>query len=122
MVFRNNLVEQGSPQADDADGARCSARAKPAGVLIALRCVTSRSSRVVQLGATILPEIGVQPSDSILIKKRYSAFFGTNLDVILDGLGCKRIIVAGVNTHACGCSLAKGLNMVGPDNQGGISV
>jgi hypothetical protein len=40
---------EGSPQADDADGPRCSARAKPAGVLIALRCVTPRSSRVVRL-------------------------------------------------------------------------
>jgi nicotinamidase-related amidase len=52
-------------------------------------------------GATILPEVEIEPSDSILIKKRYSAFYGTNLDVILDGLACKRIIVAGVNTHAC---------------------
>jgi nicotinamidase-related amidase len=52
-------------------------------------------------GAKLLSEIEVGPSDSILIKKRYSAFFGTNLDTILDGLACKRIVVAGVNTHAC---------------------
>jgi nicotinamidase-related amidase len=52
-------------------------------------------------GAKLLSEIEVGPSDSILIKKRYSAFFGTNLDAILDGLACKRIVVAGVNTHAC---------------------
>ena len=52
-------------------------------------------------GAKLLSEIEVGPSDSILIKKRYSAFFGTNLDSILDGLACKRIVVAGVNTHAC---------------------
>ena len=52
-------------------------------------------------GAKLLSEIEVEPTDFILIKKRYSAFFGTNLDSILDGLACKRIVVAGVNTHAC---------------------
>jgi nicotinamidase-related amidase len=52
-------------------------------------------------GAKLLSEIEVGLSDSTLIKKRYSAFFGTNLDSILDGLACKRIVVAGVNTHAC---------------------
>ena len=52
-------------------------------------------------GAQLLSEIDVDPSDSIVIKKRYSAFFGTNLDSILDGLSCRKIVVAGVNTHAC---------------------
>jgi nicotinamidase-related amidase len=52
-------------------------------------------------GAKLLSEIEVGPSDSTLIKKRYSAFYGTNLDSILEGLACKRIVVAGVNTHAC---------------------
>jgi nicotinamidase-related amidase len=52
-------------------------------------------------GAKLLSEIEVGPSDSTLIKKRYSAFFGTNLDSILGSLACERIVVAGVNTHAC---------------------
>ena len=52
-------------------------------------------------GAELLSEIEVRPTDSMLTKKRYSAFFGTKLDSILDGLACKRIVVAGVNTHAC---------------------
>jgi nicotinamidase-related amidase len=52
-------------------------------------------------GANLLPEIDIDPSDSIVIKKRYSAFFGTNLDSILDRLACMKIVVAGVNTHAC---------------------
>jgi len=52
-------------------------------------------------GANLLSEIEVGASDSTLIKKRYSAFYGTNLDSILEGLSCKRIVVAGVNTHAC---------------------
>jgi nicotinamidase-related amidase len=52
-------------------------------------------------GAKLLSEIDVCTSDLIVIKKRYSAFFGTNLHSVLDGMACKRIVVAGVNTHAC---------------------
>jgi len=35
------------------------------------------------------------------VKKRYSAFFGTDLDRILRELRPKAIILAGINTHAC---------------------
>lgn len=52
-------------------------------------------------GARLLSEIEIGPSDTILVKKRYSAFFTTNLDSILNDLGCHRIVVAGVNSHAC---------------------
>ncbi len=52
-------------------------------------------------GAEILAELVVYPSDSVIIKKRYSAFFGTDLDGILKRLACKTLIVAGVNSHAC---------------------
>jgi nicotinamidase-related amidase len=52
-------------------------------------------------GAKLLSELEVDASDSTLVKKRYSAFFGTHLDSVLEGLACKRIVVAGVNTHAC---------------------
>lgn len=52
-------------------------------------------------GASFLPELDVQECDSVLVKKRYSAFFGTELDEMLSRLDCTRLIVAGVNTHAC---------------------
>jgi len=52
-------------------------------------------------GANLLPELDFGASDTILVKKRYSAFFGTQLDSILKDLNCKQIVVAGVNTHAC---------------------
>jgi nicotinamidase-related amidase len=52
-------------------------------------------------GAGLLPELHFLQSDSVLVKKRYSAFFRTDLDAILDRLACRTIIVAGVNTHAC---------------------
>ena len=52
-------------------------------------------------GAQLLPEIGVDAADHTIVKKRYSAFFGTELDSILQRLACDRIVIAGINTHAC---------------------
>ena len=52
-------------------------------------------------GAALLPELQVADSDLVLTKNRYSAFFGTALDSILTARECSRVIVAGVNTHAC---------------------
>lgn len=52
-------------------------------------------------GAQILPELDRQEDDQPVVKKRYSAFFGTDLDSRLSHLGCTRIIIAGINTHAC---------------------
>ena len=52
-------------------------------------------------GAELLPELDVHGSDHFVMKKRYSAFFGTSLDTLLAQLGCDQLIVAGVNTHAC---------------------
>jgi nicotinamidase-related amidase len=52
-------------------------------------------------GCQILPELSVSPSDTVLVKKRYSAFFGTELDEKLALLMPDAIILAGINTHAC---------------------
>lgn len=52
-------------------------------------------------GAELLPELDIDASDHFILKKRYSAFFGTNLDQLLSQLECDRLIVAGVNTHSC---------------------
>ena len=35
------------------------------------------------------------------MKKRYSAFFGTQLARLLESLRCSHLIIGGVNTHAC---------------------
>ena len=37
----------------------------------------------------------------MVVKKRYSAFFQTNLQQILSELAPEQITLAGVNTHAC---------------------
>jgi nicotinamidase-related amidase len=52
-------------------------------------------------GCEILPELAVDASDTVIVKKRYSAFYGTTLDASLARLAPDAIIVAGINTHAC---------------------
>ncbi|MGA7081253.1 MAG: cysteine hydrolase family protein [Terriglobales bacterium] len=52
-------------------------------------------------GCEIVPELAVVPSDVVMVKKRYSAFYGTSLDETLSRLRADAIILAGINTHAC---------------------
>jgi nicotinamidase-related amidase len=52
-------------------------------------------------GCEIVSELAVAPSDTVIVKKRYSAFFGTTLDEMLTRLEPDAIILAGINTHAC---------------------
>ena len=52
-------------------------------------------------GCEIVPELAVEPTDMVIVKKRYSAFHGTTLDPLLDRLNPQALILAGINTHAC---------------------
>jgi nicotinamidase-related amidase len=52
-------------------------------------------------GCQIVSELQVDRDEPVVIKKRYSAFFGTNLDQLLDDLHPDALILAGINTHAC---------------------
>jgi nicotinamidase-related amidase len=52
-------------------------------------------------GAQFLPELEIRDDELEIIKKRYSAFFGTNLDSVLKDLKPTHLVLAGVNTHAC---------------------
>ncbi len=52
-------------------------------------------------GARITSLLDVAPSDTVVVKKRYSAFFGTNLDQLLTEHRVNVLILAGINTHAC---------------------
>ena len=49
----------------------------------------------------LLGELDSAPSDTVVIKKRYSAFFGTRLHEYLQEQGTRSVVVVGVNTHAC---------------------
>jgi nicotinamidase-related amidase len=52
-------------------------------------------------GCELLPELDRLPGDGLIVKKRYSAFFDTDLDARLTDLQPDLLVVAGVNTHAC---------------------
>lgn len=52
-------------------------------------------------GASLLEELERSPQDYEIIKKRYSAFFQTQLDNLLQENDWNPIVLAGVNTHAC---------------------
>ena len=52
-------------------------------------------------GPLVLEELDRSSADLEVVKKRYSMFFQTGLDALLEQLGTDQIILAGVNTHAC---------------------
>ena len=52
-------------------------------------------------GCQIVSELALAPSDIVIVKKRYSAFFGTTLDETLARIQPDALILAGINTHAC---------------------
>jgi maleamate amidohydrolase len=52
-------------------------------------------------GARILDELVRDDSDIEIIKKRFSMFYGTELESLLRELDADPLILAGVNTHAC---------------------
>jgi nicotinamidase-related amidase len=53
------------------------------------------------VGSQFDSQLKVGPADLVIVKKRYSAFFCTDLDEILHHLRPDGLILAGVNTHAC---------------------
>jgi ureidoacrylate peracid hydrolase len=50
-------------------------------------------------GAELFDGLGRLPEDIVITKKRPSAFFDTDLRVVLRGLGIERLIVGGVSTN-----------------------
>jgi maleamate amidohydrolase len=52
-------------------------------------------------GPLILDELVREDSDIEIVKKRYSMFYGTDLDALLIDLNADSLVLAGVNSHAC---------------------
>jgi nicotinamidase-related amidase len=52
-------------------------------------------------GCQLLAELERRPDDHEIVKKRYSAFFGTGLAGLLKTLGCTHLVIGGVNSQAC---------------------
>jgi nicotinamidase-related amidase len=58
-------------------------------------------------GVELYPDLDVQPGDVVIGKRRYSAFFGTDLDILLRDRGVEVVIIAGVATNVCCDSTAR---------------
>lgn len=52
-------------------------------------------------GIEIYPEIAPQEDEIVVKKHRYSAFYGTDLEIILRGLGVDTVVISGVTTENC---------------------
>ena len=55
-------------------------------------------------GVEIVPELTLHPSDTLVRKPRYSAFLGTGLPFVLNGVGVRAgdtLIITGVATDVC---------------------
>src|SRR5262249_30064422 len=52
-------------------------------------------------GIEIYPEIAPRAEEIVIKKHRYSAFYGTDLEIILRGLGVDTVIITGVTTENC---------------------
>jgi ureidoacrylate peracid hydrolase len=51
--------------------------------------------------AEIIDELTPGPSEIVIDKSRYSAFYGTRLEPVLNGLGVRCLVVCGVTTNIC---------------------
>lgn len=52
-------------------------------------------------GVDIYPELAPRPGEHVIKKHRYSAFFGTDLDIILREWGLDTVIISGTTTENC---------------------
>lgn len=52
-------------------------------------------------GGEIVDELSPKEGDYIVIKRRYSAFYETDLEILLKGLKVDRLVLTGVATNIC---------------------
>lgn len=52
-------------------------------------------------GAQVIPELAPRAGDYVIPKRRYSGFFGTDLDVLLRELGVDSVIICGLLINLC---------------------
>ncbi len=53
------------------------------------------------------PDLAPLPGEKVVFKHRYSAFYGTDLEIVLRGLGIEDVVIAGVMTNLCCESTAR---------------
>ena len=52
-------------------------------------------------GAALAEPLRREPDDFLVVKRRFSAFLGTDLDLLLRGLGVKELFLSGCATDGC---------------------
>ncbi|MCI2059051.1 MAG: cysteine hydrolase [Oscillibacter sp.] len=52
-------------------------------------------------GVEIIDELRPDPDDYVLIKRRYSAYYQTDLELLLKGMKKKAVIICGAATNVC---------------------
>jgi nicotinamidase-related amidase len=52
-------------------------------------------------GADLVDGLEIMDSDVVVVKRRWSAFFATDLDLVLRRLGVRSLVLAGVQTPNC---------------------
>ncbi len=52
-------------------------------------------------GVEIISDLAMQPGDFLIKKRRYSAFFATDLEILLRGLRSNHLVLTGVATDVC---------------------
>ena len=58
-------------------------------------------------GVDLYPKLDVQSSDYVIVKRRYSGFYATDLELLLRNLGVNTLIIGGVATNVCCESTAR---------------
>jgi biuret amidohydrolase len=52
-------------------------------------------------GTEIVAELVPRPDEHLIQKRRYSVFYGTDLDIMLRGLGIRTLVLVGMLTNVC---------------------
>ncbi len=52
-------------------------------------------------GVAIFPEVAPRDGEIVISKHRFSAFHGTDLEIVLRGLGVNTVVITGVTTENC---------------------
>jgi len=51
--------------------------------------------------AEVMPEVAPRHDEPVVVKRRYSGFYATDLELVLRGLGVETVLLMGVNTNNC---------------------
>jgi ureidoacrylate peracid hydrolase len=98
MGFRPDLSDAGAPDSPNR------VRHLAYGTGKSVRAPDGRASRILirdTWNTDILTELAPQPHDTVLYKTRFSGFYQTDLDAILERSAIKNLIVAGWTTSTC---------------------